>query len=1150
MRKFLSIIMSLCLFLSVVTTIPFSVSADEIIEPTSQIATTNTYDEDGAVYKSYILNGGTEFNLTDGEEIDDAYELTDCKGAYTVRTYNGNNHLMTEYDAVIRPYAEGNYSAFLGVHQNGFNTTNSNPYYYPNMLWIYNSNDENLGYFVPKANTSYKIKFNWRSDGTNYDKNIFLSLARRPNRYKVETNWYSSDYAYIEKMVYISEQSSDWQTAEATFTTGSDVSELFLALHSDATKNLWNTDVRLWIDDIEVTEYTTGNATLIDFEDKQSEFYGVQSNLIGDEDQIGLAAADGHGNVMHLSKLKVYRKNSTSWNTVKAPTAFRIIDKFGNGTLYFEAGKLYDVSFRMKKNAEISNQYFPQITAALVFDSEYSYCGGNVLTWVDNGNTATVAEIDLSADSDWVTYTATIEVPKSGYGAFMLYGSGNDENAWITDCDIDIDDLSVSPTPNPQIKETVIDFEDQQKTYQTDHSVSENGGIITTDTEHGTVYHVTKLAAYKPEWDASHWVNNYNPGFIITEPGGLYTAEYNKGDILSVSYKIKKSLTPEETEKTNAIYTSMVFGIDVNTAVSDKNIGSTKTLKNNGNLVDLNTLDLTTDEDFVTYTAKVAVPTDGYAAFMLYVDDWQYSCDIYVDDVEISLEKETTVSFNEAQTSYINENTVGYNCEIIASEDADHGNVMNFKRIVAQNVKNSIWNEGSPAAFSVLDSTGKGVLWYKAGDELTVSVQIKKPAEIDSTYFNEFYAALTFVDSADTPLYEYIATLVEENRVVKVATLDNSASDWVTYTTTLTVPHDGYAVFMVYGTKWCVDTSVLVDNLLVRKFDASTLNRNGDVNGDKAVDIRDLVHIKKIAVGEAEAVIVADIDFDGIIAGAGDLTKLRKFLLGADSPVPYTKSGRTLVWNEEFEYANAMNTNLSFTHSMDTSVKAEELGYTVEYNNALNHSVKNGALNLSVGKTETGYSACEGITTKDHMLFKYGYLEMRAKVPFSKGAWPSLWMLGNTAYHDKNAQWFAEIDIFEVFSSSDTLHPNIHKHDGQGSGIGSEQLATVNSEAVNSYTFKNADDLSNEYHIYGFEWNDTQMMFYVDGECYYTFDYEVYNTGKNFNGIDGFKEFMYIQLNNEIYTSVLDGTDAVNADYSIDYLRIYQNAANGEEIIY
>lgn len=52
----------------------------------------------------------------------------------------------------------------------------------------------------------------------------------------------------------------------------------------------------------------------------------------------------------------------------------------------------------------------------------------------------------------------------------------------------------------------------------------------------------------------------------------------------------------------------------------------------------------------------------------------------------------------------------------------------------------------------------------------------------------------------------------------------------------------------------------------------------GDVNGDGAVDIRDLIHLKKMYAGIIEKTDAGDINGDGNL-NATDLAELKKILL-------------------------------------------------------------------------------------------------------------------------------------------------------------------------------------------------------------------------------------------------------------------------------
>lgn len=196
-----------------------------------------------------------------------------------------------------------------------------------------------------------------------------------------------------------------------------------------------------------------------------------------------------------------------------------------------------------------------------------------------------------------------------------------------------------------------------------------------------------------------------------------------------------------------------------------------------------------------------------------------------------------------------------------------------------------------------------------------------------------------------------------------------------------------------------------------------------------------------------------------------------------ESGIAYNKDNRVLVWHEEFDGDALDSSSFGFERSMDNS----DIAYS---NDAQNVKVCNGNLVLKANRTENGYTTAEGLSTKKTMAFKYGYLEMRARVPYSHGAWPSLWAKSSPTHHEENVGWGAEVDIFEVFSSTNKLYPNLHKY-GHDQGPHYDIQSTALKS--NGYTFADGADL-NDYHIYGFEWTKDYMKFYVDGVCYQTYD--------------------------------------------------------------
>ena len=279
----------------------------------------------------------------------------------------------------------------------------------------------------------------------------------------------------------------------------------------------------------------------------------------------------------------------------------------------------------------------------------------------------------------------------------------------------------------------------------------------------------------------------------------------------------------------------------------------------------------------------------------------------------------------------------------------------------------------------------------------------------------------------------------------------------------------------------------------------------------------------------------------GIFGGKNEIRENTLKEKALESGIAYNKDNRVLVWHEEFDGDALDSSSFGFEHSMDNS----DIAYS---NDAQNVKVCNGNLVLKANRTENGYTTAEGLSTKKTMAFKYGYLEMRARVPYSHGAWPSLWAKSSPAHHEENVGWGAEVDIFEVFSSTNKLYPNLHKY-GHNQGPHYDIQSTALKS--NGYTFADGADL-NDYHIYGFEWTKDYMKFYVDGVCYQTYDLNA-DYAADLPGMDGYREYIYLLINNELFTQNSDwkayaGCEITDSDpmpeYSIDYIRLYQDIQN------
>lgn len=252
------------------------------------------------------------------------------------------------------------------------------------------------------------------------------------------------------------------------------------------------------------------------------------------------------------------------------------------------------------------------------------------------------------------------------------------------------------------------------------------------------------------------------------------------------------------------------------------------------------------------------------------------------------------------------------------------------------------------------------------------------------------------------------------------------------------------------------------------------------------------------------------------------------------------KAGRTLVWNDEFDGNTLDNQKwgTGFTMTTGGSQKTD----------AKHIAVKDG--NLVLTSTYTKLGGCQtpaALLTQGKMSFTYGYVEMRAILPFKHGAWPSFWMKSEI----KDAKWMAEYDILEVFSDSRYMEFNLHKWSNSTGGD-----HTQLNPMPRGYTFPASAKPWEEYHLYAMEWTPDTISFLVDGvvKCKAVISelspYRSWGADVGLNGMDGFHDSAYLILNNSVITDQ-NYASWMKADwkaekedypftYQVDYIRLYQ----------
>ncbi len=169
-----------------------------------------------------------------------------------------------------------------------------------------------------------------------------------------------------------------------------------------------------------------------------------------------------------------------------------------------------------------------------------------------------------------------------------------------------------------------------------------------------------------------------------------------------------------------------------------------------------------------------------------------------------------------------------------------------------------------------------------------------------------------------------------------------------------------------------------------------------------------------------------------------------------------------------------------------------------------------------------------------HLSYKYGYTEIRAKLPIGgDGIWPGFWLL----VPEYNGRPFVEteIDVFEMFG--DDLHIESAMHslwnikDPQNRGH-------ISYPGWSRRRFlENGARFSDDYHTIGMEWTPEVVSFYVDGEAYGTIRID-----NEF--MQPFHSPMYFILSMAYglrHFSKPEENRIEPIEYMIDYIRLYQN---------
>lgn len=243
-----------------------------------------------------------------------------------------------------------------------------------------------------------------------------------------------------------------------------------------------------------------------------------------------------------------------------------------------------------------------------------------------------------------------------------------------------------------------------------------------------------------------------------------------------------------------------------------------------------------------------------------------------------------------------------------------------------------------------------------------------------------------------------------------------------------------------------------------------------------------------------------------------------------------------LVWSDEFQGSGAIDNTKWFHQTIFPLGTSWYNGEIQSYTNRLDNSnLSNGILNI-IGKKESYTS--QGVTKQytsarlnSKFAFKYGRVEVRAKLPSGVGTWPAIWTLGKNIDED-NSWWdlqgygttpwpaCGEIDIMEHWGiNQNYVQSATHTPSSFGGTVnhGGQTIPTA----------------STDFHTYSLDWFPDKLVFAVDGITHYIYQPMEYNSNTW-----PFDEEQFLLLNFAFLPDI--APSFISDTLAVDYVRIYQ----------
>lgn len=273
-----------------------------------------------------------------------------------------------------------------------------------------------------------------------------------------------------------------------------------------------------------------------------------------------------------------------------------------------------------------------------------------------------------------------------------------------------------------------------------------------------------------------------------------------------------------------------------------------------------------------------------------------------------------------------------------------------------------------------------------------------------------------------------------------------------------------------------------------------------------------------------------------------------------------------LVWSDEFDgdSLDATKWNLSKTDKEKKDAEGNTAVVFKDEDKLI--QVKDGKLVLDTYYDENNklYVSHKSVQTKEKMSFKYGYLEVRARIPFTSGTTAALWAYGKDAIgSDKNAPYYSRMHVFghkgffewfsnnitKVYDNYDENHP--FYEEGKSNEDDSKQAQNLGLNTPDSYHEQYVTEVMEEFKTYGFLWTPEAVIFTVNGHIVTRM--KLTQDFLRPSGVEGFRKPQYLEFETNFFVNehakgnhITPERASEKIPFEIDYVRLYQKQGEGE----